>query len=51
MKGADLPIPSDLDIGEIEDSAEIFRISIFRDWTRLNAILKRFESVIQKRWM
>lgn len=51
VKGADLPIPSDLDIDEIAEEAQIFRVSIFRDWTRLNAILKRFELTIQKRWM
>ncbi|CZT24547.1 uncharacterized protein RCC_10272 [Ramularia collo-cygni] len=49
--GADLPIPSGLDIDEIAVEARRFRMSIFRDWTRLNAILKRFEFKIQKRWM
>lgn len=51
LQGADLPIPSDLDIDEIAREAQRFRVSIFRDWTRLNAVLKRFELTIQRRWM
>ena len=32
-------------------TAHEFSISIFKDWLKLNAILKRFEAVIHKRWL
>jgi hypothetical protein len=51
LKGVDLPIPSSLHVDEIAKEAKTFRTSIFRDWTRLNAVLKRFEVVIGKRWL
>jgi hypothetical protein len=40
-----------LTIAETKATARRLSLSIFRDWTQLNAIVKRFESTIQKRWM
>jgi hypothetical protein len=49
--GSDLPIPKELNIKEIHALATSFSSSVFSDWTQLNAILKRFEAVIRKRWL
>lgn len=51
LTGTDLPIPTDLSIQEIERATKHFNASIFKDWTILNATLKRYEATIQKRWM
>lgn len=50
-KGVDLPIPRELSIEEVTRYGREFAVSIFKDWTQLNAIVKRFEGTIQKRWM
>ncbi|KAI3481318.1 hypothetical protein L1887_56416 [Cichorium endivia] len=49
--GLDLPVPNSLENEQIRPLAQAFSHSIFADWTRLNAILKRFEALIQKRWL
>ncbi|KAL1586404.1 hypothetical protein WHR41_05299 [Cladosporium halotolerans] len=49
--GLDLPVPKSLENEQIRPLAQAFSHSIFADWTRLNAILKRFEALIQKRWL
>lgn len=49
--GTDLPVPKKLTNEEIGGLARKFSHQIFADWTQLNAILKRYEEVIQKRWM
>ncbi|SMQ50027.1 unnamed protein product [Zymoseptoria tritici ST99CH_3D1] len=49
--GHDLPIPATLTIEETRVAAQRFSYAIFRDWTQLNAIIKRFEGTLQKRWM
>lgn len=49
--GTDLPIPSKLTNEELERHAIRFSTSILKDWTALNAIIKRFEATIQKRWL
>jgi hypothetical protein len=36
---------------EIHALATSFSSRVFSDWTQLNAILKRFEAVIRKRWL
>lgn len=46
-----MPVPKKLTNDEIAVLARKFSHQIFADWTKLNAILKRFEEVIQKRWM
>ena len=49
--GTDLPMPNKtLTKADVQHHAKIFATSIFKDWTLLNAIIKRFESTIQKRW-
>ena len=50
-QGTDLPIPKKLSYEEIAQHAARFSKSIFVDWTKLNAIVKRFEPAIQKRWL
>jgi hypothetical protein len=50
-KGVDLPIPKKLSHAEIAKLARAFSLSIFKDWSKLNAILKRFEGTIHKRWL
>ncbi|KAK0941436.1 cell agglutination protein Mam3 [Friedmanniomyces endolithicus] len=62
-KGLDLPSPKkDLSTAEAKKLAVGFATSVLRDWTALNAILKRFEGksnlcdgdfvgTIQKRWL
>ena len=49
--GHDLPVPKKLTRDEIGDLARKFSHQIFADYTQLNAILKRYEEVVQKRWM
>jgi len=49
--GTDLPVPKKLSNDEIARLSRGFSFEIFKDWTKLNAILKRYEEVIQKRWM
>ncbi|KAM3419280.1 hypothetical protein BST61_g5217 [Cercospora zeina] len=49
-RGTDLPIPASLSTEDIERATKRFSASIFKDWTKLNAIVKRFEGTIQKRW-
>ncbi|KAK3072998.1 cell agglutination protein Mam3 [Teratosphaeriaceae sp. CCFEE 6253] len=50
--GLDLPIPRrDLSKDDMQRLAVGFSTSVLRDWTRLNAIIKRFEYTIQKRWL
>lgn len=49
--GLDLPVPKDLTVKQIHTHATSFSHSIFSDWTQLNAILKRFEATIRKRWL
>jgi hypothetical protein len=49
--GWDLPSPKPLELPQIRSLANTFAHEIFADWTNLNAILKRFEALIQKRWL
>ena len=49
--GTDLPIPKKLSDEEISKLATRFSHSIFADWSTLNAVLKRYETTIQKRWL
>ena len=49
--GLDLPVPQDLTMKQIQTHAASFSHSILSDWTQLNAILKRFEATIRKRWL
>ncbi|KAK4508092.1 hypothetical protein PRZ48_001830 [Zasmidium cellare] len=49
-KGIDLPVPRKLSIQETTQCARELSTSIFKHWTQLNAIIKRFEGIIQKRW-
>jgi len=49
--GIDLPVPARMTTEEIKVHALRFSTSILSDWTKLNAILKRFETTIQKRWL
>lgn len=49
--GWDLPSPKPLELDQIRSLANTFAHDIFADWTNLNAILKRFEALIQKRWL
>nr|OQO28463.1 hypothetical protein B0A51_05542 [Rachicladosporium sp. CCFEE 5018] len=46
----DWPIPKELSASELRDLAISFSNTIFSNWTQLNAIMKRFELVLQKRW-
>ncbi|OQO03799.1 hypothetical protein B0A48_10439 [Cryoendolithus antarcticus] len=46
----DWPIPKELSAPELRDLAISFSNTIFSNWTQLNAIMKRFELVLQKRW-
>lgn len=50
-QGLDLPIPAKLTIEEIKQHGLRFSTAIISDWTKLNAILKRFQAVIEKRWL
>ena len=50
-QGVDLPIPRKLTPDETQSATRDFSASIFKDWTSLNALLKRFELVVQRRWM
>lgn len=50
-KGIDLPVPRELSVKETSQAARAFSLCIFKDWTKLNAIIKRFEGTIQKRWL
>ncbi|TKA65133.1 hypothetical protein B0A55_11278, partial [Friedmanniomyces simplex] len=51
-KGLDLPSPrKDLSTAEARQLAIGFASSVLKNWTKLNAILKRFEGTIQKRWL
>lgn len=49
--GYDLPVPKKLSTEEIKHHATRFAHAIFKHWVDLNAILKRFEPTIQKRWL
>lgn len=49
--GWDLPSPKQLELREIRTLATTFAHDIFADRTSLNASLKRFEALIQKRWL
>jgi hypothetical protein len=51
LAGTDLPIPKKLSLTEIDKHATAFSAQIFKDWTALNAIIKRFEGTIHKRWL
>ncbi|KAK5736050.1 cell agglutination protein Mam3 [Elasticomyces elasticus] len=52
IKGTDLPRPrKDLLETESRTMAVGFAGSVLKDWTKLNAIVKRFEGVLQKRWL
>lgn len=50
-KGVDLPIPQTLSPQETESAAKEFSKQVMKNWTMLNAIAKRFEHTIQRRWM
>lgn len=50
-KGYDLPIPKSLTEEEIQTLATGLSTSVIKNWTTLNAIVKRFEETIQKRWL
>lgn len=41
--GTDLPIPKKLEVEEVKELALGFSTRILKDWTKLNAVLKRFE--------
>jgi hypothetical protein len=49
--GWDLPSPKPLELDHIRSLATTFAHEIFADWANLNATLKRFEALIQKRWL
>jgi hypothetical protein len=44
-------MPKELNMKEVHTLATSFSCRVFSDWTKLNAILKRFEAVIRKRWL
>jgi hypothetical protein len=50
-QGIDLPVPKDVDLVQTRALAKSFSYNIFSDWTQLNAIIKRFEPLIRKRWL
>ena len=50
-QGLDLPVPKDVGLVEVGRLAKSFSYNIFSDWTQLNAIIKRFEPLIRKRWL
>jgi hypothetical protein len=50
-QGLDLPVPKEVDLVQTSTFAKSFSHRIFSDWTQLNAIIKRFEPVIRKRWL
>lgn len=47
----DLPSPRDLDLTEIKLEAGRYVTRILGNWTTLNGYLKRFELIIQRRWL
>lgn len=49
--GWDLPSPKPLELDQIRTIASTLAHDVFADWTALNATLKRFEALIQKRWL
>ncbi|KAH9827841.1 hypothetical protein Tdes44962_MAKER02775, partial [Teratosphaeria destructans] len=49
--GLDLPTPKRLCTAEIQQLGLQFSTSIIEDWEQLNGAIRRFESVIQKRWL
>lgn len=49
--GIDMPIPKKLTMFVIEELALDFSTSIISDWTKPIAIIKRFEAMLQKRWL
>jgi hypothetical protein len=50
-KGLDLPVPKNVNLVQTRALAKSFSHQIFHDWTQLNAIIKRFEPLIRKRWL
>lgn len=46
-----LPAPRNIDVEHLKPLANDFSRRIFDDWTGLNAILKRHELTIRKRWL
>jgi hypothetical protein len=50
-RGVDLPVPKDVDLVQTRALAKSFSYNIFSDWSQLNAIVKRFEPLIRKRWL
>lgn len=49
--GIDLPVIAPLPIEKLIVETRSQSIHIFRTWIQLNAVLKRFEAVIRKRWL
>ncbi len=49
--GAHPPVPRELSLAEIRQNASRISHHVLADWTKLNAILKRFEVPIRKRWL
>lgn len=49
--GTDLPVPKKLTDDELADLARKFSHRVLTNWARLNAILKRYEDAVQRRWM
>jgi len=50
-RGLDLPVPKDVNLVQTRALAKSFSHKIFSDWTQLNAIIKRFEPLIRRRWL
>ena len=50
-QGLDLPVPKDVGLVKVGRLAKSFSHNVFSDWTQLNAIIKRFEPLIRKRWL
>lgn len=50
--GIDLPAPNEeLSLADIKAKALQCSVQIFKNWTQLNTVIKRFDAVIQKRWI
>jgi len=49
--GLDIPIPKEFNHRKTAEESRKYTVMIFKSYTKLNLILKRFEAILQKRWL
>ena len=49
--GLDIPVPKECNLEETQSECTKYAVLVFKGYTRLRMIVKRFDRIIEKRWL